>query len=255
MRRTAERSALASASPMAVRALVLGCCLLATGCAAPFGVRRASPQVMHRTLTDNVLSDGKLSNTTEIMLRRQNLIELYDSDPAAALGILRSRLQAGDLPAADLYAMSELAFHCAADRGGKPYYLASAVYAYAFLFPDDPQAAPGPFDPLVQEALDIYDRALTEALRSGDYVEVAAGTHALPFGQIALGFDDQQLMWADRRLVELTPAEDVDVVGFRNRYRQAGVGVPLAAATKPLAPVDPEQPFIVGPSVRVRCPC
>jgi pimeloyl-ACP methyl ester carboxylesterase len=233
--------------------LLLAGCVLAAGCAAPFGVRRASPEVVHRTLTANVVSTGELSNTTEIVLRRQSLTDLYAFDPATTLGILRTRLLAGDLPADNLYALAELSFHCAANGGGKPYYLASAVYAYAFLFPTDPQAAPDPIDPRLNAAAALYDRALTEAFRSadGESVEVAAGTYSLPWGQIAIGFDDQQLRWGDRRLVNLFPAEDVEVVGFRNRYRQPGIGVPLAAATQPLGPVNPALPFIVGKHVRV----
>lgn len=234
-------------------ALILAAVLLAAGCAAPFGVRRTSPQVVHRTLTANAVSTGEISNTTEIVLRRQNLIELYAFDPATTLGILRTRLQAGDFPADDLYALAELSFHHAANGGGKPYYLAAAVYAYAFLFPTDVAAAPDPIDPRLNAAAELYDRALAEAFRAadGENVAVAAGTYPLPWGQIAVGFDEQQLQWGDRRLVELFPAEDVEVVGFRNRYRQPGIGVPLAAATRPVGPVDPQPAFLVGKHVRV----
>ena len=237
----------------AARAVLLALCVCAAGCAAPFGIRRASPQAVHRTLTDNVVSTGELSNNTEIVLRRQDLVELYAFDPATTVGILRTRLQAGDLPADDLYALAELSFHHAAHGGGKPYYLAAAVYAYAFLFPTDVQDAPDPIDPRLNAAAEIYDRALTEAFRGadGENLDVAPGTYPLPWGQIAIAFDDQQLAWGDRRLVNLFPAEDVEVVGFNNRYRQPGLGVPLAAATQPVGPVDPAAPFTIGKYVRV----
>ncbi|MFN8641194.1 MAG: hypothetical protein U0802_05870 [Candidatus Binatia bacterium] len=227
--------------------------LLAAGCAAPFGVRRASPQAVYRTLTANVVSTGELSNDAEIVLRRQDLADLYAFDPATALAILRTRLQAGGLAADDLYALAELSFHHAANAGGRPYYLAAAVYAYAFLFPTDVAAAPDPVDPRLSAAAAIYDRALTEAFRAadGENVAVAAGTYPLPWGQLALAFDDRQLAWGDRRLVELFPAEDVEVTGFRNRYRQPGIGVPLAAATEPIGALDPNPAFAVGKNVRV----
>lgn len=234
-------------------ALLLTAVLLATGCAAPYGVRRASPEAVHRTLTDNVISTGALSNTTDIVLRRQDMIELYQFDPATALAVLRTRLQAGDLPDDDLYALAELSFHHAAHGGGTPYYLAAAVYAYAFLFPADVAAAPNPIDPRLNAAAELYDRGLTEAFRAADgrHVEITTGPHALPWGQIVIAFDAQQLVWGDRQLVDLLPAEDVEVVGFRNRYRQPGIGIPLAAATRPIGPVDPTAPLLVGKHVHV----
>ncbi len=43
------------------------------------------------------------------------------------------------------------------------YYLAAAVYAYALLFPDDPQSVPlDPADPRLRLAYDLYNRGLAE---------------------------------------------------------------------------------------------
>ncbi|MGH7134083.1 MAG: esterase/lipase family protein, partial [Phycisphaerales bacterium] len=235
------------------RSLMLACCLLAAGCTAPFGVRHRPPEAMHRALNANVLTTGELSNATDIMLRQHDLIEAYQGDPAGTLRLLNSELQRGALRADDLAALAELSFHYADHGGGKPQFLAASLYAYAFLFPADPRVAPDPLDPRLRETADLYSRSLTEAFRSADgkQVEIAAGTYALPFGQLDVTFDDQQLRWGDRRLVKFSPAEELEVVGFRNRYRQPGIGAPLAAATKPLAPIDPAQPFVVGPHVRV----
>jgi pimeloyl-ACP methyl ester carboxylesterase len=40
--------------------------------------------------------------------------------------------------------------------------------------------------------------------------------------------------WHNRRVVALTPVEEVTVRGLANRYRHPGVGAPLAAATEPI---------------------
>lgn len=231
---------------------VLVACLLLTSCAAPFGARRASPQDVRRELTANVLSTGDPSSFSQILLRRQNLTDTYDSEPEAALRALHDRMRAGMLPADGLFALAELSFQHAERDGGKPYFLAAAVYAYAYAFPEDPAAAPDPFDPRLRDAMDVYNRALAEALKSknGKYVELAGGTHQLPFGQIEVSLDDAQLRWGNRRLVNFVPAAEVELIGFQNRYRQPGVGAPMAAATEPMDPSEPMRDF-VGSQVRV----
>src|SRR5574337_728488 len=60
-----------------------------------------------------------------------------------------------------LFALAEMAFLHAEASGDRSYFLASAAYAYAFLFPDD--QSPGqitswgytPFDPRVRIAADL----------------------------------------------------------------------------------------------------
>jgi len=237
-----------SAAGMA-KGFVYAGCLLIAGCAAPFGVRYASPKEVHRSLTANELSTGELSNVTQVMLRRQNKTEAFQNDPAATLLVLRATLLTGGLPHEDLFSLAELSFHYAERGGGKPHYLASAVYAYAYLFPKNPDA----FDPRLRDATDLYNQALTQAFKSadGEHVEIAAGTFALPFGQIEVGFDERQLLWGTRRLHDFSPAAEVEVIGFRNRYRQPGIGAALAAATERIDPNEPVESFVVGPHVRV----
>lgn len=226
--------------------------LVAAGCSAPYGVRRASPEAIHRSLTANVLSSGELSNFTQVMLHRWNLTERFADEPVATLQRLHEELLAGGLSGTDLFSLAELAFAYAADEGGRQYFLAAAVYAYAYVFPEETQERPSPFDPRFRVALDLYNRALTEAFESadGEHVVVAAGVYPLPFGEIEVGFDPQQLRWGNRYLATFYPAAEIAIIGFENRYRQPGIGAPLAAATLPL---DSNAPTLisVGPHVRV----
>jgi pimeloyl-ACP methyl ester carboxylesterase len=214
-------------------------------------VRHASPEKVHRALTANVLSTGDLSNFSSIALHRQNLTEAFDDDPEGTLRLLHEELRAGRLSVDDLYVLAELSFHHAAREGGKPHFLAAAVYAYAFLFPYE-GAAPLEFDPRLRVTMDIYNRALTEAFESanGQHVDIGGGTYPLPFGQIAISFDDRQLLWGKRLITEFVPVAELEVIGFENRYRQPGIGAPLAAATQPVDPNTPLNDF-VGPKVRV----
>lgn len=253
--------------------LLLGLILLsavsAAGCAAPYGVHSASPEEIHRALTGSVLSTGQLSGFSEIALRRHNLVSQFADDPTNALEALRQHLIGGDDEPDTLFALSELWFYHAvhnieraknpasklaartrAER--RPAFLASALYAYAYLFPADKSKAPDPFDSRSRTACDLYNRAITEAFKSDDgkRVDLAAGTFPLPFGTIAIEFDEAQRRWADRRLVDFVPAGEIAVDGFRNRYRQPGIGAPLAARTKATDGGDVSSAF-VGPRVRV----
>ena len=247
-----ERRAAAARVAARLGPSALIACFLVAGCAAPFGVRHASPEKVHRALTSNVLSTGELSNPTMIALHRRNLTETYRANPAATLRTLHSELEAGHLSHDDLFVLAELSYQYGSGKGGKPYFLAAAVYAYAFVFPDDPQAAPQPFDPRQRVAMDIYNRALAESFKSADreHVDVAAGAYPLPFGVMEISFDERQLDWGRRRLVRFSPSAEVEVIGFNNRYRQPGIGAPLAAAIQPLDQNAPARDYI-GPNVHV----
>ncbi|QCG94447.1 hypothetical protein E6C67_10985 [Azospirillum sp. TSA2s] len=90
-----------------------------------------------------------------------------------------------------------MAFLHAEYRGGRPYYLASALYAYAFLFPGAADAPPSPYDPRFRLAADMYNRGLTLGLETEDRtgVVIQAATHQLPFGQLDIAFDSRGLAW------------------------------------------------------------
>jgi hypothetical protein len=118
--------------------LWLGLALVA-GCAAPIGVQRADPGSVHRQLTGNVLSTGELSDFSRNSLRVAGLPE---DDAAAALSAGHALYVQGIAGPPALFTLSELAFKHAAEGGGQPYYLLSAVYAFAYLFPEDGGEAP-----------------------------------------------------------------------------------------------------------------
>jgi hypothetical protein len=67
------------------------------------------------------------------------------------------------------------------------------------------------------------------AAPEGDHVVIEGGSYALPFGQLELTLDPAQLEWSGYRFSRFVPVAEFKVRGLRNRYRQAGVGAPLAA--------------------------
>jgi pimeloyl-ACP methyl ester carboxylesterase len=205
--------------------------LLTVGCATPVGVARVDPRTVHRTLTRNVLTKGELSAPTRIILERADLYEEFRRSPDAALAELHARARVdggGDV----LFALAEASFLRAERTGKRFHFRAAAIYAYAFLFPDDPTQLPDPYDPRFRLACDLYNRGLTAGFASDDGSEVMlqSALYELPFGWIEVDFDRASLAWGTRRLERFTPAAELAIRGLRNRYRRAGIGAPLTAS-------------------------
>ena len=226
---------------------LVGCvALLAAACATPVGAVRVEPDVVHRTLTGSVLSVGTPSIPTQNVLHEQNLAERFDEEPEAALADLHAAVVSGRRGVSALFALSELSFFHAERTHKRAYYLAAAVYAYAFLFPDDESTDPDPFDPRLRLAADLYNRGITGALASENraYVDLRSGVFALPFGELHVSFDRDDLIWHGRELTKFVPVAELDVFGLRARYRRSGIGAPLAASAIVRDPEEAARDFV-----------
>ena len=210
---------------------------LVSGCAAPIGVKHISPRAAQRNLTENAVSSGKLSEKAKTVLRRTGHEDLWKEDPAAVLADLHTLLTQPlsdfdrELSTSVLDSVAELAFAHAARSGDSPYYLAAALYAWIYLFPDDQDYAPSPMDRGVRLAADIYNRSLALALFDRETGEVLLEDHVhpLPFGTLELDFDEFGLRMGTRELSRFISLADLEVRGLNNRYRRSGLGAPLAA--------------------------
>jgi hypothetical protein len=184
------------------------------------------------------------------VLTRWDLNALYAADPERALAALQGLINTGTAGSDEIFALAELSFQQAELTGYRTDYLGAAVYAFAFLFPDGADAAPGAYDPRLRIASDLYDRGLTLAFESADRsrVDLHGGEFALPFGKLRVAFDPAGLVWANRRLVDLIPIGEFNVSGLRNSYRQAGLGAPLAATG---LPVTQETGLQIAPRIKI----
>ena len=149
-----------------------------------------------------------------------------------------------------LFALAELSYLHAERTRARPYYFAVVVYTYAFLFRGAEAPPPDPLDPRTRLAAELYNRALTEGLRNGAHIVVAAGEHPLPFGRLDVDLPGGEPMWGGRPLDEFLPASDIGVRGLRNRYRRAGLGAPLVARLGAVQGVPP-QSSRVPPDLKV----
>ena len=132
---------------------------------------------------------------------------------------------------AALFALAEMSYLHGRKTGEQSYYLASAVYTLAFLFPGADYRPPDPFDPRIREAWDLYNLSLSSALKSADGgVVLRSGRYILPFGTLDVILDRASLRWGSRELVGFVPADELRVEGMRNLYRSPGLGAPLPPA-------------------------
>ena len=165
--------------------------LLAVGCAGPISVERVDNATVHQELTRNVLSARTLSGQTRNVLRQWYLTDRFRERPEYAIVDLHAAVAEGRGQANEVFALAEMSFLYAEEHGARPYYLASALYAYAFLFPGTAGQPPDPYDPRLRLASDLYNRSLTSGLESddGESIAILSASYPLPFGQLDVAFD------------------------------------------------------------------
>ena len=239
--RSAQRRRLA---PTTVWVLGLaGLALVAAGCATPVGVKHVDIQTAYRLHTESALSVGQPSEPSKTVLRRLGLLDRFDAAPGAVLAELHSGLR----PAGDddrLFALAELSFLHGERTGDRAHYLASAVYAWALLFPGDATGVQlHRSDPRLRLAYDLYNQAIIQGLSEprgeGDAsegeaeVRLEARARKIPFGTLEITLDEPGLSWGGYRLEQFISTATLEVRGLRNRYRNAGLGAALAASLAP----------------------
>ena len=208
---------------------VLG--ILLSGCVSPIGVNRIGAQEANSSLSASVLTTGKVGTEANQFLSRLDLSERYQEDPVGTIAAIHSGLGQTD-ESVRLFVLAELSFAYAQRTHNRSYFLASAAYAWQFLFPQDAELHAGRYDPRIRTAMDLYNRGVTEGLATGTGVEVdlSARTIALPYGPLQVGVDPSGFTFGGYQLENFVSVADFEVRGLRNRYRRRGIGAPLAAS-------------------------
>src|SRR5215472_2529338 len=216
------------------------CCiivlLLSAGCETPVGVERLDASTAQRRLTANVLTTDELSPQARNVLRRWVLSERYDDDPAGAIAALHDIATNGRGGQDKVITLAEMAYLYGEQSRQRPYFLAAAIYSFAYLFPEQGWESPSPYNPRLRLAADIYSLGIVHAFASADEatVELKSGGNELPFGRVQVMVNPPAFGWRNRRIVTLTPVQEIAVRGLTNRYRHPGIGAPLAATTEPI---------------------
>ncbi len=209
--------------------------LLIQWCATPVGIEPVDIQTGYRLNTVNALSSRQPSEAAKTILRRHNLLDSFEYEAENVLAKLHSELEPnGDKDR--LYALAELSFLHALRANDSSYFLASAVYAWALLFPEDGSGIPfSPSDPRLRLTYDLYNQGLAQGLSNSvidGVVELRLnpGEYKLPFGTLQVNLDESGLSWGGYRLKNFVSTSSLEVRGLRNHYRNPGLGVALAAS-------------------------
>ncbi|MFN2375686.1 MAG: esterase/lipase family protein [Candidatus Binatia bacterium] len=235
---------------IATASLHLGLIGLAAGCATPVGVRAIRPAEAERLLTSNVLSSRSPSAWSAQLVARLGLAARFEKEPAAVLAELHQGLGGVD-ESPRLFVLAELAFAQADATGDPAWFLASAVYAWAYLFPEDEALAPGRFDPRLRVAMALYNRALARGLvaRGDDRLEMGSRDVALPFGSLSIVSPAGELRFGGYRLEQLVSLAAMDVRGLRNHYRRSGIGATVIARCAPTGDAEADRWLTDNPKV------
>ncbi len=209
--------------------------LMLSGCATPISVDHVDIQTAYGIQTASAISSGELSNASSIVLRQHGLLDLFETEPAIVLAELHKGLK----PVGDddqLFALAELSLFHAQRTNDRAYYLASAVYAWSLLYPENGTSMQiPPTDPRFRLTYDIYNQAVAQGLAATDNAEedevrLKAGTYKLPFGTLHLSLDQSGMSWGGYPLEHFIATTALEVDGLRNRYHKSGIGAPLAAS-------------------------
>ena len=235
----------------AVFSFLIAAIVVFNGCATPVGVRRMDPAEANRRLTESVLTSQNLSAPTLQLLNRADLAEKFKSHPTEVISSLHESMLTASEPDV-IFALAELSFLHATRSGDRSYFLASAVYAYASIFPKDAKDALDPFDPRLRTAVDLYNQGLAEGFAQKEKgVVLAAGAYRLPFGELVVHIDPDEFRWGPYQLNDFFAASAFEVRGLRNNYSWPGVGTALVATLKQ-AEGEPERDFArVPPALKI----
>jgi pimeloyl-ACP methyl ester carboxylesterase len=205
--------------------------LLLAGCNGPVRVVTLDQQSAYNWLNRSALTGDRVSETTLTVLRRHNLSESYAYYPAETIALLHAEVMGHPEGWSDLFALAELSYATAEKEQSSERYLAAAVYAFAFLFPEPGGERPSPYDPRFRQACDLYNLALTMALSrpGGGEVVARAGRFQVPFGTLDVAMDQDRLKWGGRELGGFVPTGRTKVFGLQNQYHTPGIGAAVAA--------------------------
>ena len=139
-----------------------------------------------------------------------------------------------------LFALAELSFLYGQATAKPEYHLAAAVYAYAFLFPEGPGWAPG------GSTRACGSRRTSTTGRSRARSPRRTARRSSPGRRVHAALRADRGGLRSRRptrrrsgAFRFTPTAELEVYGLAMRYRWPGLGVPLAASTRPVEPRNP----------------
>lgn len=217
---------------------------LLAGCAVPIGADRVPVREAYRQISRNILTSRLVSDQTERVLHRYDLLHPVPREPDRTLAELRRRALEDDRRDV-LLALAEVSYWHGdrlrrSVKPGEParardQFLSAAIYAWLFLFGPGEEPPPGPFDNRLRFAADLHNRALALGLSHADPargLDLARPLRDLPGGPVQLTVVPTRFKWDFSRIEAFLPADEFRVRGLSIRDRQSGLGTPLIVVGK-----------------------
>ncbi len=218
------------------------------GCSTPIGTRPEKISHTYEQINRNATRIDGYSDLSAQVLHRFFLEDLFRKAPDEAIAALHD-IACKDNRRELLYTLSELTYLTAGQTGNSKgasqraasYYMASAVYAYFYLFSQGGFDSADLYDRRLRFACDLYNAALAQILsiHKNNWIELT-GIQELPLGSIALELRRDHFSYELENIETLVPADKVSVYGLSVRDRLPGLGAPFIAVEKQIAdrPVD-----------------
>jgi pimeloyl-ACP methyl ester carboxylesterase len=211
-----------------------------SGCATPIGTRDVGVRRTYAQINVTALKEDNYSDASGEVLHRFFLQDLFQKDPDKVIAILHEKAcedERRDL----LYTLSELTYLTAekvrkgfSETGldkAKPYYFASAVYAYLYLLSERDEDPPSSYDRRFRVACDLYNTALAQVMTDTG-VNFVDGVQELPVGTISLELCSSYFPHKLESFEKVIPADQLAVYGLTVRDRHPGLGAPFVAVMK-----------------------
>lgn len=193
---------------------------------------------------------GRPGDDALMVLQRRGLAGRFDEDAEGALRLLHEAV-AGEGRRDELHALADLSFVHARrlERSVRPgdgrrapdWYLASAAYAWFFVFGDGGRVEVDPLDRRVRESCEIYNAAAALAFRgwqgTNRVVLPEAGPRRAGPGWMRVRVDRGSLGRGEGEVAMFLPSAEFEIRGFRVRDRVSGLGAPLIGVGRPDAEV------------------
>jgi pimeloyl-ACP methyl ester carboxylesterase len=230
---------------LAACALLVLLLLSFSGCGTQIGTRKASFQEAYGQINANAVTGEQYSVSSQNVLYRHNMAELFLADPEGTLLFLHQRAKEDnrrDL----LLALSELSYFTARQfqksraegnfQKGARYYLGAAVYAYFYLFDQERDVPAEIYSTDFRLACELYNASLAQAMTTpkGD-LHIAGGVRDLPKGHIQLQLGLENFPELPEQFETFLASDRMAVFGLSRRNRDSGLGAPFVAVRPQMA--------------------